>query len=105
MADLCEHPPCIYAGIYQAPRLLGAFLIRYFVAQLTLDKPTVFLISPLTKSIRSSICSFLLSGCGAVGSENCQWQFARKASDASCACNREVSGPRNVAAQRTATRE
>ena len=32
--------------------------------------------------------------------ENCQWQFARKSSDVSCAYNREVSGSRNVMAPR-----
>ncbi len=31
--------------------------------------------------------------------EDCQWQSARKSSDAICDCNREVSGSRNVTPQ------
>lgn len=48
---------------------------------------------------RLGLLVFVASGCGAVGSEDCQWQSARELSDESCAFSREILGSRNVTAR------
>lgn len=56
-----------------------------------------------TLPIRGDISSadpghFVFSGCGAVGSEDCQWQFARELSDGNWLANREIPGSPKVTA-------